>query len=161
MDAKQIRGLKPMLTRYLKRFDDCFARKDTRSHLPVYVEGQLSDLNGKNVEAIAKRARVPVRTSQEFLALLKWDHDRMRDRLQEIIVAEHSGKHTIGIIDETSFVKKGNKTPGVQRQDCGTVQTTQQDNAKARKSHIKRTRRKLRQMGITLTRLRRCYRDST
>jgi len=121
MDAEQIRKLKPMLRRYLKRFDDCFVRKDTRAHFPVYVEGQLSDLNGKNVEAIAKRARVPVRTLQEFLALLKWDHDRMLDRLQEIVVAEHSGKHTIGIIDETSFVKKGKKTPGVQRQHCGTV----------------------------------------
>ena len=121
MEASQIRGLKPMLTRYLKRFDDCFARKDTRAHMPVYVEGQLSDLNGKNVEAIAKRAQVPVRTLQEFLSLLIWDHDRMRDRLQEIVAAEHSGKHSIGIIDETSFVKKGNKTPGVQRQHCGTV----------------------------------------
>ena len=121
MDAEQIRRLKPMLTRHLKRFDDCFARKDTRAHLPVYVEGQLSDLSGKNVEVIAKRARVPVRTLQEFLALLKWDHDRMRDRLQEIVVAEHSGKHSMGIIDETSFVKKGDKTPGVQRQHCGTV----------------------------------------
>jgi SRSO17 transposase len=121
MDAEQIRRLKPMLTGYLKRFDDCFARKDTRAHLPIYVEGQLSDLERKNVEVIAKRARVPVRTLQEFLSLLKWDHDRMRDRLQEIVVVEHSGKHTIGIIDETSFVKKGNKTPGVQRQHCGTV----------------------------------------
>jgi SRSO17 transposase len=121
MDANQIRKLKPMLTRYLKRFDDCFARKDTRAHLPVYVEGQLSELDRKNVEAIAKRAGVPVRTLQEFLALLKWDHDRMRDRLQEIVVAEHSGRHPIGIIDETSFVKKGDKTPGVQRQHCGTV----------------------------------------
>ena len=121
MDTQQIRRLKPMLTCYLKRFDDCFARRDTRAHLPVYVEGQLSDLQRKNVEVIAKRARVPVRTLQEFLSLLKWDHDRMRDRLQEIVVAEHSGKHTIGIIDETSFVKKGNKTPGVQRQHCGTI----------------------------------------
>jgi SRSO17 transposase len=121
MDVEQIRRLKPMLTRFLKRFDDCFARKDTRAHMPVYVEGQLSELEKKNVEMIAKRARVPVRTLQEFLSLLKWDDDRMRDRVQEIVVAEHSGKHTIGIIDETSFVKKGDKTPGVQRQHCGTV----------------------------------------
>ena len=121
MDAEQIHGLKPRLTRYLKRFADCFARKDTRAHLAVYVEGQLSDLNGKNVEAIAKQARVPVRTLQEFLSLLKWDHDRMRDRLQEIVVAEHAGRHAIGILDETSFVKKGDKTPGVQRQHCGAV----------------------------------------
>lgn len=32
MDADQIRSLKPMLTRYLNRFDDCFARRDTRAH---------------------------------------------------------------------------------------------------------------------------------
>jgi len=121
MDAQQIRELKPMLTRYLKRFDCCFARKDTRRHFPVYVQGQLSDLTGKSVEPIAKHAEVPVRTLQEFLALHKWDHDCMRDRLQEIVIAEHSGRHSIGIIDETSFVKKGDKTPGVQRQHCGTV----------------------------------------
>jgi SRSO17 transposase len=89
--------------------------------MPVYVEGQLSELDKKNVEAIAKRAGVPVRTLQEFLSLLKWDHDRMRDRVQEIVATEHPGKHPIGIIDETSFVKKGDKTPGVQRQHCGTV----------------------------------------
>ena len=41
------------------------------------------------------------------------------------------------------------------------IQTTQQDNAKARKSHIKRTRRKLREIGIKLTQLKRCYWDST
>ena len=34
---------------------------------------------------------------------------------------EHAGKHSISIIDETSFVKKGDKTPGVQRQYCGTI----------------------------------------
>ena len=33
MDADQIRRLRPQLTCYLKRFDDCFARKDTRAHL--------------------------------------------------------------------------------------------------------------------------------
>ena len=37
------------------------------------------------------------------------------------MVREHSGPNSIGIIDETSDVKKGNKTPGVKRQWCGTV----------------------------------------
>jgi len=59
MDTREIRKLKPRLTRYLGRFDGCFARKDTRAHLPVYVEGQLSDLNGKNVEAIANPSTPP------------------------------------------------------------------------------------------------------
>lgn len=41
--------------------------------------------------------------------------------LNELVVAEHSGPHSIGVINETSDIKKGNKTPGVQRQWCGSV----------------------------------------
>jgi SRSO17 transposase len=121
MDAKQIRGLRPKLRRYLSRFDDCFARKDTRGHLPKYVEGQLSDLPRKSVEPIALKTGVPVRTLQEFLSQHEWDHDRMVDRVQEIVRTEHTSPHSIGIFDETSAVKKGDKTPGVQRQYCGAV----------------------------------------
>ena len=116
MDADQIRGLKPMLTRYLKRFDDCFARRDTRAHLPVYVGGQLSDLPAKSCEPIALSASVAPRTLQEFLSQHKWDESRMRERVQERVVRDHAGPHSMGIIDETSDVKKGDKTPGVQRQ---------------------------------------------
>jgi predicted secreted Zn-dependent protease len=36
------------------------------------------------------------------------------------------------------------------------IQKTQQDNAKSRRSHTKRTRRKLRELGIKLTRIKRC-----
>jgi SRSO17 transposase len=121
MDAEQIRGLKPMLTRFLNRFDDCFARGDTRAHLSVYVEGQLSSLERKSVEPIALAAGVPVRTLQEFLSQHRWQEDLARDRLQQIVAKEHAHPHSVGIIDETSFVKQGKKTPGVQRQYLGTV----------------------------------------
>jgi SRSO17 transposase len=121
MDAQELRQLKPELTKYLKRFDQCFSRKDTRAHLPVYVTGQLSDLPRKSVEPIAIEAEVAPRTLQEFLSQHVWDEDRARDRLQEIVRTEHTGPHAVGVIDETSFVKKGDKTPGVKRQWCGTV----------------------------------------
>ena len=49
MDISQIRSLKPKLKKFLKRFDRCFARKDTRAHLPCYVSGQLSDIPEKSV----------------------------------------------------------------------------------------------------------------
>ena len=68
MDAAMIRGLKPQLEDFLQRFDDCFARRDTRGHLQSYVGGQLSDVKRKNVEAMALEAGVPVRTLQEFLS---------------------------------------------------------------------------------------------
>ncbi len=121
MDAEQIRQLEPKLDRFLDRFADCFARKDTRAHLGVYVRGQLSDLPEKSVEPIALAAQVAPRTLQEFLSQLKWDEERMRDRVQQVVMTEHSGAHSIGIFDETSDPKKGDKTPGVQKQWCGRL----------------------------------------
>lgn len=121
MDAEQIRRLGPKLRQYLGEFDDCFARKDTRAHLPIYVSGQLSDLERKSVEPIALEARMPVRTLQEFLSQHVWDQGRMRDRLQAMVVRDYAAADSVGIIDETSFVKKGDKTPGVQRQHCGAI----------------------------------------
>jgi SRSO17 transposase len=121
MDAQQIRELEPKLDRFLGRFADCFARKDTRAHLGVYVRGQLSSLPEKSVEPIALAAGVPPRTLQEFLSQFKWDEERMRDRVQQVVMAEHAGAHAIGIFDETSDPKKGDKTPGVQKQWCGRL----------------------------------------
>lgn len=125
MDGTWIRQMKPALTRYLNRFSDCFSRKDTRSHMPVYVQGQLSDLARKSVEPIALAAGVPVRTLQEFLAQYAWNEDAVRDRLQQMVATERGNKKSIGVFDETSDVKKGVKTPGVQRQWCGKVGKTE------------------------------------
>ena len=125
MEVPQLRTLRPRLRQFLQRFDDCFPRKDTRAHLSVYVSGQLSDIPEKSVEPIAINAGVPVRTLQEFLSQHAWDHDKARDRLQHIVRDEHAGPHAIAVFDETSDVKKGDKTPGVQRQWCGAVGKTE------------------------------------
>jgi len=125
MDAAKIRQLGRKLNCFLEQFDDCFTRKDTRGHLPVFVQGQLSDLPEKSVEPIALEAGVAPRTLQEFLSLLKWNEDRMRDRLQQIVRDEHAGPHVVGIIDESSDPKKGAKTPGVQKQWCGRLGKTE------------------------------------
>jgi len=125
MDAEQIRKLKPELARYLSGFDDCFSRRDTREHFSTYIEGQLSDLAEKSCEPIALAAGVPPRNLQEFLGAYKWKEDLTGERLQKSVVREDSGPNSIGIIDETSDVKQGDKTPGVQRQWCGTVGKTE------------------------------------
>lgn len=121
MDAEQIRQLDLELRGYLHRFDDCFPRKDTGAHFPVYVRGQLSNLDRKSVEPIALEAGVSVRTLQEFLSQLKWDEGRMCGRLQQIVAEQPFDHEVVGIIDETSWVKKGDKTPGVQRQYLGCL----------------------------------------
>ena len=125
MDAETILEIKPALTQYLHEFDDCFGRCTTRRHLDTYILGQLSDLRRKSVEPIADAAGVPPRTLQEFLSLFRWDEERLRDKLQQRIARRHGHVHSTGILDETSFAKKGDKTVGVQRQHCGSVGKTE------------------------------------
>ena len=99
--------------------------KGHASHLGVYVRGQLSDLPEKSVEPIALEAGVAPRTLQEFLSQHRWGEDRLRDRVQYIVATDHAGPHSIGIVDETSDVKKGDKTPGVQKQWSGRLGKTE------------------------------------
>lgn len=119
MEVDQLLALRPTLDRFLKDFKDC-AGMPTRRHVSTYVRGQLANLPRKSIEPIALDAGKAPRTLQKFLATHRWDEDLMRQKLQARIAAGHGGRHAIGIIDETSYVKKGAKTPGVQRQYCGT-----------------------------------------
>lgn len=119
MDASQIRRLKPELERYLARFNDCFARREPAQRMATYVQGQLSDLPRKSVEPIALASGQAPRSLQQFLSLHKWDDELMRDRVQQIVAQEHAHPESVGIFDETGYPKKGQKTPGVQRQWCG------------------------------------------
>jgi SRSO17 transposase len=119
MDAKQIAGMGRALGRFLQTFRDCFGRSEPREHLDQYVRGQLSDLQRKSVEPIALAAGTPPRTLQEFLEAAKWDEERMRDGLQQIVAREHAHPDAIGAIDETGHPKKesphGGGSPAVLR----------------------------------------------
>ncbi len=128
MTAEQVAALGPAFTEYLRCFQPCFVTKNTFAHLGTYCRGLLSDLARKSVEPIALAAGCAVRTLQEFLTHHVWDHDAMLAQIQRRIVAEHlpaPGQEdadelgVVGLIDETSVAKKGDKTPGVQRQYCG------------------------------------------
>jgi len=124
MTADEILALRPRLQQFLRRFDACFVKDSTRDHLRVYVYGQLSNLPRKSIEPIALAAQMPPKTLQQFLTLAKWDHLLMRDRLQQLVGSHHRSLQTIGVFDETSCPKKGDKTPGVQHQYCGATGKT-------------------------------------
>jgi SRSO17 transposase len=119
MTKLQIQALGPALSRYLGAFADCFAHPDTQDHLQHYVQGQLSNLPRKSVEPMAQWAEVPPRTLQEFLSLSEWDEERLRDRVEEIVVRDHAETQGIIIVDESGHPKRGNQTACVHRDYCG------------------------------------------
>lgn len=121
MNAKTIMKIKPALNRFLSQFDNCFGRISTRRYVPVYIQGQLSNLPRKSIEPMADAAGVPARNLQEFLSLFCWDQHRLRDQLQQYVARRHSSPDSVGVIDETGFVKKGSQTACVQRQYCGAA----------------------------------------
>jgi SRSO17 transposase len=139
MTEEQIASLAPEFTSYLEAFRPCFATKDGFAHLRVYARGLVSDVKRKSVEPMALAAGAAVRTLQEFLTFHAWDEQAVGDKLQRRIVARHlpapgdkrvgndppATLGVIGVVDETSVVKKGTKTPGVQRQWCGSMGKTE------------------------------------
>jgi len=121
MEIKEIKALKWKLGRYLRQFGECIYSKNGRAHFRTYVEGQLGPLERKSIEPIADAAGVSPRTLQEFLYIHTWDEDGVRDKVQEIVKRDFKGEEKIGIIDETTFPKKGKETACVKRQYCGAL----------------------------------------
>jgi SRSO17 transposase len=119
MDAKDIAQLGKKLVEFLRHFRDCFGRSEPRQHLHNYVCGQVSGLHRKSVEPMALMTGTPPRTLQRFLESVEWDEERLRDRIQELVVQEHSDPQAIGLIDESSHPKQGRHTAAVHRQWCG------------------------------------------
>src|SRR3954454_17030825 len=124
MTEQQILDLGTALADYLDHFLFCCDYTQTFGHLGTYCRGLLSDLPRKSAEPIALAAGTAVRTLQEFLKGHVWHYRLVRDTLIEHVAStlpQVAGDDlgTVGLIDETSTVKKGSKTPGVQRQWCG------------------------------------------
>jgi SRSO17 transposase len=100
-------------------FADCFSRRAGRELLKIYVQGQLSNIQRKNCEAIALSFGKAPRTLQRFLESIKWDEQRLRDRCQQLVARDHAHREAIGLIDESGTHKSGSHTVGADRQYNG------------------------------------------
>src|SRR4051812_12389107 len=126
MTEQEISDLGPAFAGYLRRFRGGFGQDRAAGDFDTYCRGLLSHLPRKSVEPIALAAGTAVRTLQEFLVTARWDHDQARDTLQRDLAGVLGGLladplGTVGVVDETSCRKWGDRTPGVQRQYLGCV----------------------------------------
>ncbi|MCG3131657.1 MAG: hypothetical protein FLDDKLPJ_02461 [Phycisphaerae bacterium] len=119
MTADQVRSLQPELAALLETFRPYMKRASNYGHLLAYVLGLLADLKRKSIEPIALAAGTAVRTLQEFLSFLDWDHDAANDHLQRQVCDRHGSERAIGVFDACGHAKQGRMTPGVRRQGCG------------------------------------------
>ena len=94
MSVQDIASLGKMLAQFLALFADCFHGVKGRRLLVTYIRGLLSDLQRKNVEAIALKQGVRPRTLQRFLESIKWDHDEVLRRCRKVVATEHADPGT-------------------------------------------------------------------
>jgi SRSO17 transposase len=100
-----------------------FRRPELRERLRRYLTGLVGDARRKNGWQMAEAmGEVQPRATQRVLNGSRWDADAVRDDLREYVV-EHLGDEHSGvlIVDETGFLKKGEKSVGVARQYTGTA----------------------------------------
>jgi SRSO17 transposase len=103
-----------------------FARSEARERVKRYLLGLLGRSERKNgwqiAEAIGEHDPQGV---QRLLNSARWDADEVRDDLREYVL-EHLADEETGvlIVDETGFLKKGEKSVGVARQYTGTAGDT-------------------------------------
>lgn len=124
MTLKQIARLGKELFTFLWLFRSCFRSKAGFALARIYLQGLLSDLERKNVEAIALEFDKAPRTLQRFLETVKWNETGVRDECQRLIAREHSHAEAIGCVDESGTAKSGSHTVGAGRQwlgSCGKV----------------------------------------
>jgi hypothetical protein len=79
MTLGQIASLGKELNKFLALFVGCFRSQPGFALGRVYVQGLLSDVSRKNVEAIAMEFDTPPRTLQRLLESVKWDGPGIRN----------------------------------------------------------------------------------
>jgi SRSO17 transposase len=121
-----VAGWSEMLGGLHERIGHRFARSEVRERVGRYLVGLLGQVERKNgwrlSEAMGERDPQGV---QRLLNSAKWDAEEVRDDLREYVVEHLADEETgILIVDETGFLKKGEKSVGVARQYTGTAGDT-------------------------------------
>jgi SRSO17 transposase len=108
------------------RFAPIFGRREVREQAVKYLHGLISPVERKNGWQLAEAIgdKTPDAT-QRLLYSAQWEVDKARDELQGYVSLHFGDAEGIGVVDETGFLKKGDKSAGVQRQYSGTAGKTE------------------------------------
>ncbi len=99
-----------------------FRRPEPRRRVLDYLRGLLSPVERKNGWQLAEQAGDATPDGvQRLLSTYRWDADLVRDDLKGYVMEHLGDADGVLVVDQTGFLKRGNKSVGVQRQYSGTA----------------------------------------
>jgi SRSO17 transposase len=108
--------------RLVHRIQHRFARVETYQRAQRYMQGLMSQVKRRNGWQLAEQIGDATPDGvQRLLNTARWDVDGVRDDLRINAVEVLGSEEVVGVIDETGFLKKGDKSAGVKRQYSGTA----------------------------------------
>jgi SRSO17 transposase len=116
-----LQGVVPRLESFLQPFFEALRSPEQRTNAKQYVQGLLSDLDGKDIESIAYLHDRNRQGLQKFIGQLSWDDRPLRTELVRQVAAELGEADGVLVFDPSAFAKKGTESVGVQRQWCGRL----------------------------------------
>src|SRR5215218_8189497 len=122
VDRKMVRSWTEELEAVNGCLSEHFARSEVRERAQDYLRGLLSETERKNSWQLAEvTGNATPYGIQHLLGRANWDADAVRDELREYVSEHLAGEESVLLVDETGFIKKGDKSVGVKRQYCGTA----------------------------------------
>jgi SRSO17 transposase len=110
------------LDRLHARIGGRFGRSQPRRRARDYLAGLVAGLERKNGWTLAERAgEVSPDGMQRLLRWADWDVEAVRDDVRDYVVEHLGARDGVLIVDDTGFLKKGNRSVGVARQYSGTA----------------------------------------
>lgn len=125
-DRKTLRSWTEELDAVGERIAPHFSRSEVRRRARDYLRGLLSGIERKNSWQLAEVAGDATPYGlQHLLGRANWDADELRDDLRGYVIEHLGDDEGVLIVDETGFIKKGDKSVGVKRQYTGTAGKTE------------------------------------
>jgi SRSO17 transposase len=122
IDAEEIERWGGELGVLQARLGGYFQRSEPRQRAIRYLQGLMSDLPHKNGWQLAEQAgEMTPDGMQRLLNQSVWSAEAVRDELQGYVGEQLGSAEGVLVVDETGFLKKGEKSVGVQRQYSGTA----------------------------------------
>ncbi len=105
-----------------RRIGRHFARPEVRRRARRYLTGLLGPVERKNGWQLVEEAREATPDGMQRLHnTAVWDADAVRDDLRGYVWEQLAAPDGVPAVDETEFLKKGDKFVGVQRQYTGAA----------------------------------------